>query len=1130
LISSNFFERHGIAVVLLALAGLHLPAAAQISVSSDGSPSYSIPIAVPPGVAGMAPNLGLLYSASGVNGPVGLGWTVQGISMITRCPGSKLLDGFVRRVDYTVNDKLCLDGQRLIQTDSAGTVVNAANTSPSMSNPFQQNDSAGGSNMVREYRTERDIYARIRAYGAAGGNAANGPAYFKVWTKSGQVYEYGVNGNTSANALINTSLGSTVVAWPVSRISDTSGNYIDFQYEQRNVAWGSGTAAGTPTAGHEWNLSEIRYTGTATQAPVNRIVFSYDDRADTTWPAQDRAEAYHQSGKTVSVRLLKAIRTYVNWPASVATQPPSSLPAGVIPVKAVKLEYTVGASGRSRLSKVTECAGGANEAKCMPATTFDYAPGGGVQFSKSQAFRNGPLGLLQMTGTSGEFGVLTGNFFGSGRTDILRWGTNAANNMLYRSDGDGAFTNIPSTYAGGAFNLVNELLFSTDGCWTSTTADFNGDGLADILRIARRVSNTGTACNAANNMLFVSRGDGSFTPVTVAGIDFTTSISTTRWGDPRKGMDPGSSMRTEGKNYYLLDINGDGLLDVITTRLPGYGYETDPLMDEEMCANTGGCTKVYLGQPAGGFVQLATTNLTNQPVYAKPSTAAWKKPYVADINGDGLSDLMVDNARWVSKGDGNFELDTSAMGAVGCAYPLDFNGDGRSDCVEPNATASYQKLWIADGSYNPKQALTTNLTSYGFELDSSTSNLGIAVADFDGDGRSDILRWHDDPTRNAIILSNGDGNFRFGPLLQTSASDQLQKSDGSASFVLGDFTGRGNVEILRMVSSPTGASEAARNALYVKDVPTPPDQLISVTSPTLVKTTLTWVTLSNPSSGALGARYKSDRGTPNASAYPLVDLTLPMYVVATTASDSGTGAINAAEYSYAGLKSAYDGRGWLGFRETKRQTTAPNGDNLTVFTQNLQTGAFAGMAAWTETRLGALNNANASVISRTTNIYCDTTSATAPASATAAAPCASSSKLQRPYLYQSIEEGSDLNGAVLPKVTTTNTFNSNGDPTRIEVKTTGTAVGNLQQNFVKTTVNEYDADNTVNDAWLLGRLTKATVTSSVPNHIASISTSAGSAPNATAVKGSLTDVPPPVNTGIDPARLIPIIMQILNDD
>jgi hypothetical protein len=238
---------------------------AQVSVSSSGSPSYGHAVAVPPGIGGMQPNLSLLYSGGGVNGPVGHGWSVQGISMITRCPATRFTDAMASGVKFDQNDKLCLDGQRLIQTDASGNVSPAAvfDASGKLVSFPQIDDARGLASGWREYRTEKDSFARIRAYGIANGSDLNGPAYFKVWTKAGQIYEYGVSPNVpaAANAAIAAQGKNVVMVWAAGRISDVVGNYIDFKYEVRDVAWGSGPTAGSPTLGREWNLLEVQYTG-----------------------------------------------------------------------------------------------------------------------------------------------------------------------------------------------------------------------------------------------------------------------------------------------------------------------------------------------------------------------------------------------------------------------------------------------------------------------------------------------------------------------------------------------------------------------------------------------------------------------------------------------------------------------------------------------------------------------------------------------------------------------------------------------------------------------------------------------------------------------------------------------------
>jgi hypothetical protein len=1175
-------------VVMGAVGGLHTQANAQVSVSDGGTASYSVGIAVPPGIGGMVPKLGLTLG--------GRTWAIQGTSVITRCPANKLVDGVGRAVDNSGNDKLCLDGHRLIQTDANGVVVNAAGATP----PFQQNDSLGGTGFLREYRTENDTFARIRAYGMVGGNAANGPAYFRVWTKGGQIFEYGVNSNSTANAQITATMVAqggrkAVVAWPVSRVSDTVGNYMDFQYDQRDVAWGSANDATGPVLGHEWYLKEIRYTGNGTQVPVNKVVFEYVDRVDTPGAAQDRSEAYHVGTKRVSVKLLSKIKTFVNWPAGQATQPSTA-----IQVKSVSLAYELGpVTGRSRAKSIVECAG-SSTTKCLPATTFAYAPGASAAFSQNTAFKSSAMSSLVLKSGAGTRGILTGNFLGKGKTDILRWSDVAAENELYRSEGDGTFVKIAAGTAAGQFNITDQNLFKSNGCYFSVAADFNGDGLTDILRFMKPFTPTGISCGTQRQILYRAKGDGSFTSTDV-GIDFTektakitayeecdeaqfasttstsgqisTSNTLQKTSKPVR-IDRGAALATapssarkiasspppttmrmcsgtsspdgttsqvSGRNYHLIDVNDDGLVDVVTTDLPGYARTATPPTDAQQCAGKT-CTRVYLQQSGGTFAE-TTTNLASRSVYADPPTfrnVYWRRPYVIDANGDQVSDLAVDSGVWVSQGNGNFTLDPAPLVWSGCQNTLDFNGDGRPDCLSVYFEgAASQSMLIADGT-GMKYLSNFNLKSAGQELlqflptgggPGTIESAGFEIADINGDGRSDILRWKDAPGQNAVYLSNGDGTFRQAADFNlTTFNDQLKKSDGSYSFVTGDFSGRGNAEILRIKTDATGGTDATSNVLYTKTNATPQDQLVSVVSGTGLVTALTWVPLSNSSSGLLGARYANDQLQPNAAVHPVVDLMPPMYVVATVTGDSGVGQTKkVTEYSYAGYKGAHDGRGILGFRETRRQDTAPNGDSVTTVTQHLQTKSYAGRPSVTETRLGSLSASNPQVLGRATYIYCDKTAAVGAAgTATKDQPCPTNGKVRRPYLYQSSTEAWDLTGVKLPINTTVNTLNDRGDPTQVVSTTTGQPVGIAAQVTTRTTTNAYYPDNTAGDTWILGQVQLATVRSSVTDSLGNISTSAGSAPNATATKGTgVTTASPPLPTPVA-AWLMPVLSLILD--
>lgn len=118
---------------------------------SGGSAGYSIPIAVPPGVAGMEPLLSLNYNSQSGNGLLGIGWNLSGISLVHRCGSTLVQDGKNRQVKLGSSDNYCIDGKRLI--------------------PVNGTNGADGT----EYRTEVEGFSKVISYGSAG----NGPAWFK---------------------------------------------------------------------------------------------------------------------------------------------------------------------------------------------------------------------------------------------------------------------------------------------------------------------------------------------------------------------------------------------------------------------------------------------------------------------------------------------------------------------------------------------------------------------------------------------------------------------------------------------------------------------------------------------------------------------------------------------------------------------------------------------------------------------------------------------------------------------------------------------------------------------------------------------------------------------------------------
>jgi hypothetical protein len=403
-------------------------------------------------------------------------------------------------------------------------------------------------------------------------------------------------------------------------------------------------------------------------------------------------------------------------------------------------------------------------------------------------------------------------------------------------------------------------------------------------------------------------------------------------------------------------------------------------------------------------------------------------------------------------------------------------------------------------------------------------SIGILVDDFDGDGRSDILRWGPTPADNGIYLSNGDGSFRTR--IQAGLgiiTRPLQATDGSTAFVVADFLGIGSQQILHLKLNPTATGDvvANTNQLYVNAAAGPIDLIQTATTPTgLTSTVVSRLPLTNGQ-----GRYVLER-PPGLVASSIVHLQMPMHVITTIDQPTGVGLPNSpsaklrTEYMYLGLRAERGGRGLLGFREVRQQSptpitnlqnpSPPGAELMTVATQYLLQHPYIGVASRAETYRGPLSLSGATLLSSTVNIYCDPTSATAPTAAAEAAPCATTAKVARPYLYQSVESGNDpatMPVTALPTVTTRNTFNTWGDPLTISVTTEGVFLGSNRQYF-KTTTNTFCAPDTTGcpnkiagDNWILGRLTRSQVTNGVPNLLSTFVPGAGISSNASATSG-----------------------------
>ncbi|OOG37305.1 FG-GAP-like repeat-containing protein [Polaromonas sp. A23] len=529
----------------------------QFSVNESGAATYSIPIQVPPGVAGMQPQLSLEYNSQGGNGLLGMGWNLSGLSAITRCPRTMAQDGVRGGVNYDMNDRFCLDGQRLILV--SGT-YGAANS---------------------EYRTERESFSKIIAYGTAG----NGPAYFTMQTKAGLTMELG----NTADSRIEAQGKTTVMVWSLSKIRDVKNNEMSLSYAEDHV-------------NGSFELTTITYG--AMNAP-NSLNFSYESRSDIQ-------SGYLAGSKVTLPRRLLEIKSFV---ADTNT-----------PIKNYKFVYEVSAgTHRSRLKTITECD---STGTCLrPAvlawhdrvTAFEPLVTSSL---RADSFAGWITQLLDIngdgrsdlvvtsTGTSGLH-VITGlgrgdgtfeplvtsslradsfagwitqllDINGDGRSDLVvtSTGTSGLHVITGLGRGDGTFEPL----------VTNTLRADSFAGWITQLLDINGDGRSDLV-----VTSTGTS--GLHVITGLGRGDGTFEPL----------VTSTLRADSFAGW-----------ITQLLDINGDGRSDLVVTSTGTSGLHVI----------TG------LGRGDGTFEPLVTNTLRAD------SFAGWITQLL-DINGDGRSDLVV---------------------------------------------------------------------------------------------------------------------------------------------------------------------------------------------------------------------------------------------------------------------------------------------------------------------------------------------------------------------------------------------------------------------------------------------------------------------------------------------------------
>jgi len=928
----------GFVFPLLGSAAAQMITPGSFGVSPHGEGTYSIGIQIPPGIAGIEPSLTLLYSSDSGNGRLGVDWNLGGTSEIYRCPQTIAQDGVVRAVSLDSNDRLCIDGARLV-------VVSGAY-------------GAEGS----EYRTEIDGFTKIISHTSVGNGPAvsNGPAWFEVWTKAGQYKTYG-NSVDSRVVAVGVS-PATARVWALNRVQDAVSNYMTYTYTQDAV-------------NGDYYPAQINYTGNTAQAqaPTNQISF--------VWAARPDAVTVYQAGAKINglVRLTD-IKTYVG--------------SGATLVRDYRLAYSTSpATGRSEVTSVTECPASGG---CLPATSFTWT--------------NHVIGMTNKgTAITGKYG----NFETSGRIFMADVNGDGIADVVLGPDANGNWYVMLGT--GSGFADQGAWITGVDAEWVNgadgiRVMDVNGDGLADI-----------EMGPDANGDWFVLLSTGH------------SFVDGGKWATGKYANWTGARAR-----IYTIDVNGDGLEDLV------------------------------LGPDGNGnwyVLQSNGTGFVDEGAWAIGAYAAWvgatNRTFVADVNGDGLQDIVlgpdgagswfvlrstgtgfVNDGAWITGAHADWANGTDGIRA------MDVNGDGLQDIeMGPDANGNWYVLLSTGKSFVDGGAWAT-----GKYANWVSARNRIYATDTNGDGLQDLIlgpdgfgAWyvlHSTGTAfvdDGIVITGAYANF-VGNANLTHAVDL--NGDGLKDFLLGpDSTG----------------------AWFHIDS-NPANERITGINNGLSTTTLAFAPLTSPSV------YTKDSG-PNAAVYPIMDLQFPAYVVSAVTTPDGIGGTVSTNYTYGGFKTDLTGRGILGPRWVNATRPAIGQFAArTTYTFYNQLYPFNGLVAKSQDIVAG--GGNGGVLTEVDNSYQCYSGSGSPVPTSSSCTLAPGLRYF-PYTSQSVETRWDLNGTPVPTVTTNYSYDTWGNVTNV--------VSSTSDGFTKVTGSTYLPANT--SSWILGRLSAATVRSTSPQTV-----------------------------------------------
>src|SRR3989339_867097 len=501
-------------------------------------------------------------------------------------------------------------------------------------------------------------------------------------------------GKTLADRQDDPNDNTRIYKWLLSEVRDTNDNFIRYQYYK--------------DAGQIYP-EKIFYTGHTQTDGIFEVEFVREDRTDNL--------SSFQTGFSVTNNYrFSQILVKINnqWQ------------------KKYYLNYEIGDNGnRSLLGGIQQAAPSQEQGleATMPEDEFGYQVNAGWNDTSYVL----PVDFIQVGGPDvTDLGVDIVDINGDGLADLVK-GINGVRSV-YLNDGQNWVLNT-------SYILPYDLIVG-DKNTGSNIADVNGDNLADFL-ISRRDYN-----NLQNNIQEVYINNGQNWVLDTA---YSLPVFFVQWADN------GADVLSEDLGVRLVDINGDGLVDILSSTSTWYFQDS----------------AVYLNNGVGGWIESAS--------YVSPvDFMLGRMDYgvrLADVNGDGLVDILhgVDagghpeaqkNDAYINNGQNwvlneNYILPTYFV-QNDHGYFVDYgtrladiNGDGFIDVLRKRqGEDSEMYINTGDGwARNYYYGIPWNILGGPYMTDQ-----GVRFADINGDGADDFFRGHQNISRS-IELNDSSHEF-----------------------------------------------------------------------------------------------------------------------------------------------------------------------------------------------------------------------------------------------------------------------------------------------------------------------------------------------------------------------------------